>query len=59
MEMMNRIHSIIASDLALGVYIIIPLFIIIKGIRRRKFPSNSYTPVDDILEGKKRDEDQN
>ncbi|MCA1054234.1 hypothetical protein LCM10_04480 [Rossellomorea aquimaris] len=55
MELINRIQEVLSSGLAFVVYIAIPAFIVFKAIRRRKLPNNTYTPVDDLLEGKVRD----
>jgi hypothetical protein len=51
-EMINRIQELLTSGLAFIIYIAIPAFIFIKAVRRKKFPNNTYTPVDDILDGK-------
>lgn len=55
MEMMNTIQELLTSGLAFAVYIAIPAFIFIKAIRKKKLPSNHYTPLDDILNGKVKD----
>ncbi|PFA69203.1 hypothetical protein CN378_04835 [Bacillus sp. AFS015802] len=55
MEVINRIQEVLTSGLAFVVYIAIPAFILIKAIRRKKLPNNQYTPVDDILDGKVKD----
>ena len=44
--------------LAFVVYLAIPAFIIFRAIRRKKLPSNQYTPLDDILDGKVRDPEE-
>ncbi|QWC23667.1 hypothetical protein KJK41_04740 [Bacillus haikouensis] len=46
MEMMNTIQELLTSGLAFAVYIAIPAFIFIKAIRKKKLPSNHYTPLD-------------
>ncbi|MGG1629774.1 hypothetical protein [Rossellomorea sp. NRS-1567] len=55
MEIMNRIHELLTSGLAFVVYIALPAFIFIKAIRKKKLPNNTYTPLDDILDGKVED----
>jgi hypothetical protein len=55
LEMMNTIQELLTSGLAFAVYIAIPAFIFIKAIRKKKLPSNQYTPLDDILNGKVND----
>ncbi|OAT81888.1 hypothetical protein A6P54_10260 [Bacillus sp. MKU004] len=55
MEMMNTIQELLTSGLEFAVYIAIPAFIFIKAIRKKKLPSNHYTPLDDILNGKVND----
>jgi hypothetical protein len=57
-EVLHQIHNAISTILAFAFYIAIPVFIIYKGIKKRKLPNNSYTPVDDILDGKVRDDEE-
>ncbi|MGM0752532.1 MAG: hypothetical protein ACQET6_11395 [Bacillota bacterium] len=58
MEIINSIQEVLSMGLAFVVYLAIPAFIIFKAIRRKKLPSNQYTPLDDILDGKVRDLDE-
>ncbi|WP_156142439.1 hypothetical protein [Rossellomorea aquimaris] len=55
MEIINSIQEVLSMGLAFVVYLAIPALIIFKAIRRKKLPSNHYTPLDDILDGKVRD----
>ncbi len=52
METINTIQRFLSSGLAFVMYIAIPAFILYKVIRKKKFPNNRYTPVDEILAGK-------
>ncbi|KPL60996.1 hypothetical protein [Rossellomorea vietnamensis] len=58
MEFINRIQEILSTGLAFVVYLVIPAFIIIRAIRKKKLPNNQYTPLDDILDGKVRDPEE-
>ncbi|WP_226673419.1 hypothetical protein [Rossellomorea aquimaris] len=58
MEIINSIQEVLSMGLAFVVYLAIPAFIIFKAIRRKKLPSNQYTPLDDILDGKLRDPEE-
>ncbi|WP_406686565.1 hypothetical protein [Rossellomorea vietnamensis] len=58
MEIINRIQEILSMGLAFVVYLAIPAFIIIRAIRKKKLPNNQYTPLDDILDGKVRDPEE-
>ncbi|OXS59557.1 hypothetical protein B0G93_11028 [Bacillus sp. V-88] len=58
MEFINRIQEILSTGLAFVVYLAIPAFIIIRAIRKKKLPNNQYTPLDDILDGKVRDPEE-
>ncbi|MBN8191856.1 hypothetical protein JI667_06795 [Bacillus sp. NTK074B] len=58
MEFINRIQEILSMGLAFVVCLAIPAFIIYRAIRRKKLPSNHYTPFDDILNGKVRDSEE-
>ncbi|MEI2666071.1 hypothetical protein [Rossellomorea sp. LJF3] len=58
MEFINRIQEIVSMGLAFVVYLAIPAFIIIRSIRKKKLPNNQYTPLDDILDGKVRDPEE-
>ncbi|WP_061809435.1 hypothetical protein [Rossellomorea vietnamensis] len=58
MEFINRIQEIVSMGLAFVVYLAIPAFIIIRAIRKKKLPNNQYTPLDDILDGKVRDPEE-
>ncbi|QHE62543.1 hypothetical protein FHE72_17070 [Rossellomorea vietnamensis] len=58
MEFIHRIQEILSTGLAFVVYLAIPAFIIIRAIRKKKLPNNQYTPLDDILDGKVRDPEE-
>ncbi|WP_034756661.1 hypothetical protein [Rossellomorea vietnamensis] len=58
MEIIHRIQEILSTGLAFVVYLAIPAFIIIRAIRKKKLPNNQYTPLDDILDGKVRDPEE-
>ncbi|WP_374054526.1 hypothetical protein [Rossellomorea sp. FM04394] len=58
MEIINSIQEVLSMGLAFVVYLAIPAFIIISAIRKKKLPNNHYTPLDDILEGKVRDHEE-
>ncbi|MBW3111636.1 MULTISPECIES: hypothetical protein [Bacillaceae] len=58
MEIINSIQEVLSMGLAFVVYLAIPAFIIFRAIRRKKLPSNQYTPLDDILDGKVRDPEE-
>jgi hypothetical protein len=58
MEIIHRIQEILSTGLAFVVYLVIPAFIIIRAIRKKKLPNNQYTPLDDILDGKVRDPEE-
>ncbi|MCA1057654.1 hypothetical protein LCL96_01825 [Rossellomorea aquimaris] len=58
MEIINRIQEVLSLGLAFIVYLAIPAFIIIRAIRKKKLPNNHYTPLDDILDGKVRDPEE-
>lgn len=58
MEIINRIQEILSMGLAFVVYLAIPALIIFRAIRKKKLPNNQYTPLDDILDGKVRDPEE-
>ncbi|MGG3915901.1 hypothetical protein [Rossellomorea vietnamensis] len=58
MEIINRIQEVLSMGLAFVVYLAIPAFIIFRAIRKKKLPNNQYTPLDDILDGKVRDPEE-
>lgn len=48
----EALYELLQFFLAVGMYVIIPAFIVNKMIRRKKLPNNEYTPYDDILAGR-------
>lgn len=54
--MFETFYDFFTKLLAIGMYIIIPLIIVFKVIKRKKLPNNEYTPYDDLLLGRTRRE---
>ncbi|MBS2969597.1 hypothetical protein J9317_12560 [Metabacillus sp. KIGAM252] len=53
MEGFSQAYFILQWIVAAGIFLVIPAVIIIKALKKKKYPrSNFYTPFDNIIEGK-------
>lgn len=52
-EMLGNVFQTFSSLLALLLFILVPCAVLVKMVNKKKIPSNSYTPFDDMVSGVK------